>query len=43
MNEERDEEFVLALERDGLVKLTGKRKTRQRISQMLFKGRPLRN
>lgn len=43
IHEEHVEEFVLALERDGLVKLTGQSKTRQRISHMLFKGRPLRN
>lgn len=43
LNTERDEDYVLALERDGLVKLSGQRKSRQRISHMLFKGRPLRN
>lgn len=43
MNEEHTEEYVLKLERDGLTRLTGRRKTRQRISHMLFKGKPLRN
>ena len=43
MHDELEEEAVLKLERDALVKLTGFRKTRQRISHMLFKGKPLRN
>lgn len=43
LNEEHDEGHVLALERDGLVRLCKQRKTRQRISHMLFNGKPLRN
>jgi 3-hydroxyacyl-CoA dehydrogenase len=43
LNDELSEETVLALERDALVKLTGTKLTRQRISHMLFKGKPLRN
>lgn len=43
LNDELDGDVVLALERDALTKLTGYKKTRKRISHMLFKGKPLRN
>lgn len=43
LNEELSEEYVLELERNALVELSKTAKTKARISNMLFKGKPLRN
>jgi len=43
LNDELSEDSILALERDALVKLAGMKKTKARVSHMLFKGKPLRN
>ncbi len=43
MNDELTEASILKMERDALVKLAGMKKTRARVSHMLFKGKPLRN
>lgn len=43
MNDELDENYILKLERDALVKLSATKQSKARISHMLKKGKPLRN
>jgi 3-hydroxyacyl-CoA dehydrogenase len=37
------EQYLLDLEREAFLSLTGEKKTLERIHSILFKGKPLRN
>jgi 3-hydroxyacyl-CoA dehydrogenase len=37
------EQYLLDLEREAFLSLTGEQKTLERIQSILFKGKPLRN
>jgi len=43
INDELDEDYILKLERDALVKLSATKESKARISHMLSTGKPLRN
>ncbi len=43
INDELDEDYILKLERDALVKLSSTKQSKARISHMLSKGKALRN
>jgi 3-hydroxyacyl-CoA dehydrogenase len=40
---EVSEQYLLDLEREAFLSLTGEKKTLERIHSILFKGKPLRN
>ena len=40
---EVSEQYLLDLEREAFLSLTGEKKTLERVQSILFKGKPLRN